>query len=97
MMSKSSMNDWIIFVLISSSYYFHHLLNFRNTVVVGAPDDSEGSSRTGSVYVYKEKSEDEWVLQGEKIVAEDGDDGDGFGSSVGIDEAARIVIGANVR
>lgn len=68
-------------------------MNFRNTVVVGAPFDR---ARAGSVYVYKEVSEDEWVIQGEKIIAQDSEDNDEFGSSVDIDEASRIVVGAFV-
>lgn len=68
----------------------------RNTVVVGAPFDESGSSMTGSVFVYREVSENKWEMVGNKITPEDGVDGDTFGYSVDIDEHSTLVIGSKV-
>lgn len=65
-------------------------------MVVGAPFDGEGSS-TGSVFVYKEVSEDKWELQGNKITLQEGLQGDAFGYSVDIDEESTLAIGVRVR
>jgi hypothetical protein len=68
----------------------------RNTVVVGAPFDGTGSSQTGSVFVYKEVSNNTWELFGDKITPLDGLGGDAFGFSVDIDDSSTVVIGSRV-
>jgi hypothetical protein len=65
-------------------------------VAVGAPFDGEGSSRTGSVFVYKEVSENVWELQNDKITPEDGVKDGAFGISVDIDKES-LVVGSRVR
>lgn len=65
--------------------------------MIGAPFDGEGDSSTGSVFVYKETSEDKWELQGAKITPQDGLQGDAFGFSVDVDKDSNLVIGARVR
>ena len=64
--------------------------------MVGAPFDGIGGNRTGSVHVYKEVSENNWQLLGDKITSVDGRDGDLFGVSVDINEANTIVVGSMV-
>lgn len=65
---------------------------------MGAPyDDDENDSQTGSVFVFKEVSQNKWELQGDKIIPNDAAGGEFFGESVDIDEESRIVIGAGVR
>jgi hypothetical protein len=76
--------------------FLHVNYERRNTVVVGAPFDNEGGLQTGSVFVYKEVSEDDWQSLGNKITPTDGEDDDAFGYSVGIDEVSTILIGSKV-
>lgn len=64
-------------------------------MAVGAPFDGEGSSRTGSVFVYKEVSENVWELQND-ITPEDGVKDGAFGFSVDIDKES-LVVGSRVR
>ena len=64
-------------------------------MVVGAPFDEEGNS-TGSVFVYKEVSEDVWELQGDKLTLQEGLEGDAFGFSVDIDEESTLAVGVRV-
>ncbi len=65
-------------------------------MVVGAPYDGAGSSQTGSVYIYREVSENNWQLVDGKVVPFDGNAGAQFGYSVDIDANSTIVVGARV-
>jgi len=51
--------------------------------VVGAPEEYEGTVRTGAAYIFQRKGTS-W-LRAEKIIASDGADGDLFGMPVAID------------
>lgn len=68
----------------------------RNTVAVGAPFDGEDGTDTGSVFLYKEESENNWELQGDKITPADGVDEDLFGFSVDLDNDSTLLIGSRV-
>lgn len=70
----------------------HPLLHTqRNTVVVGAPFDE-----IGSVFVYKEVSDNKWELLGDKITPPDGVELDMFGYSVDVDQDSTLVVGSAV-
>lgn len=47
--------------------------------------------------MYREVTENEWELLGNKIIPADGDLGYLFGSSVDIDEESMVAIGSKVR
>lgn len=59
--------------------------------MVGAPYDGAGSSQTGSVYIYREVSENNWQLV-ERVKPPDVNGQ--FGYSVDIDANSTIVVGA---
>lgn len=63
---------------------------------MGAPFDGTGGSQTGSVFVYKEVSENKWDLFDRKITPLGGKAGDQFGVSVDIDDESTIAIGSSV-
>jgi hypothetical protein len=62
-----------------------------DTAVIGVPGDDDLGSGTGSAYVYH-RIINTWVERG-KLLASDGTEDDGFGSSVAV-RGGRIVIGA---
>jgi hypothetical protein len=62
-----------------------------DVVVVGAPDDNDNGSDSGSAYVFRQKNTT-WV-QEQKLLASDGDANDHFGISVSISGNV-VVIGA---
>jgi hypothetical protein len=84
---------------MSSQLLFTICVNYerRNTVVVGAPFDSEDGLQTGSVFVYKEVEQNKWDLVGQKVTPTNGLGGDAFGYSVDIDEKSLLVVGSRVR
>jgi len=61
-----------------------------DTLVVGAPEDDDKGSNSGSLYVLKRVG-DTWVHQ-RKIVAPDGAAGDYFGGLIAVD-SGRVVVG----
>jgi hypothetical protein len=69
-----------------------------DTIVVGAPNDDDGGSNTGSIYFYTlningtpdDPGDDSWTFQA-KVTAADRFAGDNFGFSVGIDGDDAIV------
>lgn len=62
-----------------------------DAVIVGALQDDDNGSNSGSSYIF-EKVAGEWT-QTAKLVASDGQAGDGFGLAVAID-GARVIVGA---
>ena len=60
-------------------------------IVVGARNDDDNGTDSGSVYVFESDGSGGWVET--KLVASDGAAGDGFGISVGV-SGDRIVVGA---
>jgi hypothetical protein len=65
-----------------------------NTIVIGAYNDDDNGTDSGSAYVFTKPSEG-WVdmTQTAKLIASDGAEDDGFGISVGVSDS-NIVIGA---
>lgn len=61
-----------------------------DTLVVGAPEDDDKGSNSGSVYVLR-RVQDTWVHQ-RKVVAPDGAKGDYFGLALAVD-SGRVVVG----
>jgi hypothetical protein len=81
--------NWIQQVKIEASdgepgnFFGHSVSVYGDYVIVGAYDDSPGGvDRAGSAYIFH-RSGEEWIEQ-EKIVADDGDELDLFGTSVSI-------------
>ena len=66
-----------------------------DTIVVGAPNDDDGGSSSGSVYVFVKPTDgwDDDDTETAKLTASDAAGGDRFGESVGID-GDTVVIGA---
>lgn len=62
---------------------------------VGAPFDESGGSKTGSVSIYTEVSNDSWSLL-DRITPSDGNAGDQFGVSLDVDDSSTFIIGSNV-
>src|SRR5262245_58686796 len=58
-------------------------------VLVGAPDDGDGGTNSGSVYVFR-RDGSTWIQEA-KLTASDGDGGDSFGKSVAIAVDVAIV------
>ncbi len=66
-----------------------------STAVVGARDDDDNGTSSGSVYIFTPSS-GEWA-QRAKLVAADGSTGDAFGRAVALDqETGTLVIGASL-
>ena len=66
---------------------------FEDTLVVGAKYDDDNGEESGSAYIYnRDPTTKEWILQ-QKLVADDGADGDYFGGSVAIYNGT-VVVGA---
>ncbi|NOS99064.1 MAG: hypothetical protein HOP29_00365 [Phycisphaerales bacterium] len=63
----------------------------EDTVVVGSPFDDDNGSGSGSAYVFH-RNGTTWS-ESQKLLAADGDDGDGFGWLIGLD-ADTLVISA---
>jgi len=63
-----------------------------NVAVVGAPEDDDNGSRSGSVYVFERGQDGTWS-QVAKLIADDGDSHDFFGGAVAIDGDV-IAVGA---
>ena len=61
-----------------------------DVLAVGAPD--EGNSDRGAVYVFRRSGSDDWVHE-QKLLADDGDTGDHFGSAIAV-QGNRIAIGS---
>ena len=79
----------------ASKDYFGYSVNiFGDVIVIGAYDDDDNGSNSGSAYVF-EKPIDGWVdiTQVAKLTAADGEEYDYFGFSVSISEDV-IVVGA---
>ena len=68
-----------------------------NTIVVGAPFQTGIADSTGAVYVF-EKPVDGWATatQTAKLISEDGENSEGFGRSVSIDND-QIAVGAPLK
>lgn len=64
-------------------------------IVVGAHQDDDGGSASGSAYVYERNPSTRMVTQRAKLLASDGATGDEFGSSVAID-GEWIIVGAQL-
>ena len=62
-----------------------------DTVVVGAYEDDDNDSASGSAYVFTRDSNGEWS-QKKKLTDEDGEAGDWFGYSVAVDSAAHTAL-----
>ena len=60
-------------------------------IVIGAPGDDDNGSNSGSVFIFANNQDGSWS-QVKKIVADDGNIDDGFGSAVAI-SGDRILIG----
>ena len=73
----------------SRSAFGHSVMMYNNYVVVGAPNEDQG---TGSVYVYMRSGEGTWE-QGGKMVPFDGVPGTQFGMALGINESG-LWVGA---
>jgi len=65
---------------------------YANLVVVGATQEQGSNSRLGMVYIYLRDARRTWV-ESQKILASDGNYGDGFGVNVGASENL-IVVGS---
>ena len=65
---------------------------FGDTAVIGAPGDDDNEADSGSAYVYRYNGSD-WVEEGPKLTASDGEADDLFGFSVSI-AGDKAVIGA---
>jgi hypothetical protein len=61
------------------------------TLVVGAPQDDDNGSNSGSVYVYTLDSSFGWILQ-DKLVHSLGSAGDRFGTSVALDPTGDYLV-----
>jgi len=70
---------------------FHKVALYRDYLVVGAYQDDELGTNSGSIYIFRRSGSD-WIEQ-EKHTASDGNTGDLFGCHVSIDRN-RIAIGA---
>ncbi len=60
-------------------------------IVIGAPGDDDNGSNSGSVFIFANNQDGSWS-QVKKIVADDGNIDDGFGSAVAISND-RIIVG----
>ena len=66
-----------------------------STALIGAPDENENGSAAGAAYVF-ERSDGSWSQQA-KLLADDGDRTDQFGSSVGLSRDGSLdLIGASL-
>ncbi len=65
----------------------------EGTVVIGAGEDNVNGDNSGSAYIFVRDGNNAWNQQA-KLVAEDGNERDHFGSSVSISENT-VLVGAN--
>ncbi|MFO7891248.1 MAG: FlgD immunoglobulin-like domain containing protein [bacterium] len=65
---------------------------YGNLIAVSAPSDDDKGTSSGSVYLFRYNGTS-WNEMN-KIIASDGDEGDGFGCSVDVNSIGEIVIGA---
>ena len=87
--------------LETHSYFGHGLAIHNNTIAVGAPDENDGGSDRGSVYIFEKDSSGVWSQTlkisdnggGTGLLDIDLDNKDWFGTSVSLNED-RLFVGA---
>ena len=66
---------------------------YGNTIVVGAPNDDDMGSQSGSAYVYRYDAVSEFWVEEQKLTASDAAGGDSFGAELSV-HGDTIVVGS---
>jgi hypothetical protein len=75
---------------IRKSFFGEAVAKHQDRLIVGAFADSKGGDEAGAAYIYKRSLGGVWELEA-SLLADDGDELDRFGFSVGIYEHTAVV------